>query len=315
MIILAIETSCDETSVAILNDKKVLSNVTISQILDHSKYGGVMPGLAARLHLKNIKEVFLTALNKSKLSIEDIEYVSYTDSPGLIICLQIGKIIAETFSLFLNIPLIPCNHLWGHTYASLINKDNEWEFPALSLIISGGHTQFYKINNHWDFEIIGETLDDAVGECLDKAATIIGYEYPGGPIIENLALSGNHTYKLPFPKNDKTLDFSFSGLKSEIKRIFNKEKDLLNRNDLSFSLQLSIEKILSKKMILALEKVNPKTVIIGGGVIANKQFRSSLISTINRFDKKINIFIPDHEYCTDNAAMIGILSYYKLKNF
>jgi N6-L-threonylcarbamoyladenine synthase len=141
----------------------------------------------------------------------------------------------------------------------------------------------------------------------------MGYDYPGGPFIEKLALTGKQTYNLPLPKNDKTLDFSFSGLKSEVKRIFNNEKGLLNNNDLSFSLQSSIAKILSKKMVLALKEVNPKSVIIGGGVIANKHLRSNFISTINNFDEKINIFIPKHEYCTDNAAMIGMLAYYKIK--
>lgn len=183
MIILAIETSCDETSIAVLNGEKVLSNVTVSQVLDHSKYGGVVPGLAAKLHLKNIKKVFLSSLQKSNVKFSDIHYVAYTKEPGLIICLQIGKIIAQTISLFLNIPLIPCNHLLGHSYASLINKNEKWKFPALSLIISGGHTQIYKINSHSDFQIIGETLDDAVGECLDKSSIIMGYGYPGGPVI------------------------------------------------------------------------------------------------------------------------------------
>jgi N6-L-threonylcarbamoyladenine synthase len=314
MVILAVETSCDETSIAISKDKEILSNVTISQILDHSKYGGVMPSLAARLHLKNIQKVLFTALSNAKLKIDDINYVAYTEKPGLIICLQIGKIIAETISLFLNVPLIPCNHLLGHSYASLLNKESEWVFPALSLIVSGGHTQFYKIENHSDFEIIGQTLDDAVGECLDKAAVIMGYDYPGGPIIENLSLKGKRNYKLPFPKNDKSLDFSFSGLKSEIKRISLKEGVLLNHNDLSFSLQESLLDIFIKKINLALNKVKPKTIIIGGGVISNKLFRKTFVSTVEKFDSKIKTFIPDIEYSTDNAAMIAILAYYQIKN-
>lgn len=314
MIILAIETSCDETGIAISKDKKILSNVTISQIIDHSKYGGVMPSLAAKLHLKNIQKVLLSALNDSQIKIVDIDYVAYTEKPGLIICLQIGKIIAETISLFLNIPLIPCNHLLGHSYASLLNKEREWKFPALGLIISGGHTQFYKINSHLNFEIIGQTLDDAVGECLDKAAVIMGYNYPGGPVIERLALNGKKNYKLPFPKNDKTLDFSFSGLKSEIKRISLKEGLLLNHNDLSFSLQEKLADIFIKKINLALNQVKPKTMIFGGGVISNKLLRKKFLSTVKKFDENIEVFIPDIEYSTDNAAMISILAYYQIKN-
>lgn len=314
MIILAIETSCDETSVSILENKKILSNVTISQILDHSQYGGVIPNLAARLHLKNFSKVFLKALLISKIKIENIDYIAYTANPGLIICLQIGKIIAETISLFLEIPLIACNHLLGHSYASLLNRSEEWEFPALSLIISGGHTQFYEILNHKEFKIIGETIDDAIGECLDKVAFMMGHNYPGGPAIEKLAINGKNEYKLPFPKNDKTLDLSFSGLKSEIKRIFLKNKELINKNNLSFSLQSTLAKILSNKTLLALKKVNPKSFIIGGGVISNETFRKTLIDKVSEFNKDIKIFIPKPEYCTDNAAMIGMSAYYKIKH-
>ncbi|CAG8689521.1 5725_t:CDS:2, partial [Ambispora gerdemannii] len=193
--------NCDETSIAILENKKVLSNITVSQILEQQKYGGVMPSLAAKLHLKNIQKVLSNALSEAKIPPKKIDYIAYTEKPGLIICLQIGKIVAETLSLYLNKPLIPCNHL-----------------EVLTLIISGGHTQIYQLNNHLEFILLGETLDDAIGECLDKSAILLGYNYPGGPIIEKLALKGENNYKLPFPKNDESLDFSFSGLKSEISR-------------------------------------------------------------------------------------------------
>jgi len=183
----------------------------------------------------------------------------------------------------------------------------------LGLIISGGHTQFYKISSHLNFEIIGQTLDDAVGECLDKAAVIMGYNYPGGPIIEKLALNGKKSYKLPFPKNDKTLDFSFSGLKSEIKRIALKEGELLNHNDLSFSLQEILADIFIKKMNLALNQVKPKTIIFGGGVISNQFLRKKFLSFVKKFDENIEVFIPDVEYSTDNAAMISILAFYQIK--
>ncbi|CAG8480398.1 453_t:CDS:1 [Ambispora leptoticha] len=246
MIILAIETSCDETSIAILENKKVLSNVTVSQILEQQKYGGVMPNLAAKLHIKNIQKVLFQALKEAQKSPLEIDYIAYTEKPGLIICLQIGKIIAETLGLYLNKPILPCNHLEGHIYASLLDKKEEWGFTALALIVSGGHTQIYQVNNHSDFVLLGETLDDAAGECLDKSAILLGYTYPGGPIIEKLALDGQNTYQLPFPKNDNSLDFSFSGLKSEIGRLV-KTKNI-NVRDLACSLQNILAEILVKKL-------------------------------------------------------------------
>ncbi|WNE40322.1 MAG: tRNA N6-adenosine threonylcarbamoyltransferase [Mycoplasmataceae bacterium] len=314
MIILAIETSCDETSVAILKDKKVISNITISQILEQQKYGGVMPSLAAKLHIKNIQNVLVKSLSEANIFPEKIDYIAYTEKPGLIICLQIGKIVAETLSLYLEKPLIPINHLEGHIYASLINKKKEWKFPVLALIISGGHTQLYQVNNHHDFVLLGETLDDAIGECLDKSAILLGYNYPGGPVIEKLALEGKNTYKLPIPKNDDSLDFSFSGLKSKISRIVKKEEENLNINDLSCSLQHILARKITKKLKKAWLIIQAETIVIGGGVIANKFLRNHLIKNINKWDQKINIFIPEIEYSTDNAAMIGITAYYKINH-
>lgn len=313
MIILAIETSCDETGVSILRNKQVLSNVTISQILEHSEYGGVIPDLAAGLHLQNISKVFSEALLISKIALSEIDYVAYTAEPGLIICLQIGRVIAETISCFLAIPLIKCNHLLGHAYATLLNSRQEWSFPALALIISGGHTQLYEIKDHCNFKLIGETVDDAIGECLDKAAFMMGFKYPGGPVIEQLALAGKSgSYKLTLPKNDKTLDFSFSGLKSEVKRTFLRNSLMINKEDLSLTLQATITKILTKKTLLALQRINPNSFIIGGGVIANKTFRTALTAEAKHFNREIAVFIPEPEYCTDNAAMIGILAYYSI---
>jgi N6-L-threonylcarbamoyladenine synthase len=248
MIILSIETSCDETSIAILRNKKVVSNVTISQILEQKQYGGIMPSLAAKLHIKNIQKVLVKSLSEANIASEQIDYIAYTERPGLIICLQIGKVVAETLSLYLDKPLIPINHLEGHIYASLLNKQEEWSFPVLALIISGGHTQLYQISNYYNFALLGETLDDAIGECLDKSSILLGYNYPGGPIIEKLAQQGQNTYKLPMPKNDDSLDFSFSGLKSEIGRIVKKDKEYLNINDLACSLQHILAKKVSKKL-------------------------------------------------------------------
>jgi len=273
-----------------------------------------MPSLAAKLHIKNIQQVLSQALFEAKISPEKIDYIAYTEKPGLIICLQIGKTVAETLSLYLNKPLVPINHLEGHIYASLINQEKEWEFPALALIISGGHTQIYHLKNHFEFILLGETLDDAIGECLDKSAILLGYNYPGGPIIEKLALMGKNTYQLPLPKNDDSLDFSFSGLKSEIGRLVNKEGKNINANDLTCSLQNVLAEILTKKLKKSWMTNRAKTIIIGGGVIANKFLRNYLTSNIKKWDKEIKIFIPEIKYSTDNAAMIGIAAYYKISH-
>ncbi|CAG8533436.1 15754_t:CDS:2 [Cetraspora pellucida] len=237
LLILIVETSCDETSTAILENKKVLSNITISQILEQQKYGGVMPSLAAKLHVKNIQKVLKKTLSTAKISPQQIDYIAYTEKP---------------------------------------------EFPALSLIISGGHTQIYRLNSHSDFILLGETCDDAIGECLDKSAILLGYNYPGGPIIEKLAQTGKNTYRLPFPKNDKSFDFSFSGLKSEISRLISKEKENINVNDLACSLQCILAEILTKKLKRAWLTVRAKTIIIGGGVIANKFLRNYLTKNLQK---------------------------------
>ncbi|CAH1756449.1 3920_t:CDS:10 [Entrophospora sp. SA101] len=279
MIILALETSCDETSVAILENKKVLSNITISQILEQQKYGGVMPSLAAKLHIKNIQKVLSNALSKAKISPEKIDYIAYTEKPGLIICLQIGKIVAETLSLYLNKPLITCNHLEGHIYASF-----------------GGHTQLYQLNSHFDFVLLGETLDDAIGECLDKSAILLGYDYPGGPIIEKLALKGKNIYKLPFPKNDESLDFSFSGLKSEISRLVSKERENINANNLACSLQdenYSNELIKKEIEMLTIGKyVNAKHDYLVEGLLNISNFTK--LKSLYFFDNKITKLVIDN---------------------
>ncbi|KLL01777.1 MAG: DNA-binding/iron metalloprotein/AP endonuclease [Mycoplasmataceae bacterium RC_NB112A] len=313
MLILAVETSCDETSVAVLQNQKVLSNITISQILEQQKYGGVFPNLAVKLHLKNIQKVLQNSLAVARIVPEQIDYIAYTEKPGLVICLQIGKIMAETLALYLNKPVIPVNHLEGHIYASLLETKKEWEFPALALIISGGHTQLYQIKNHSQSILLGETLDDAIGECLDKSAVLLGYNYPGGPIIEKLATKGQDTYSLPFPKNDKSYDFSFSGLKSEVARWAKQEGAALQVNNLACSLQFTLAKILTKKLKNAYFAKPVRTIIIGGGVIANQFLRFYLTEQIKKWDPTIEVFFPSLKYSTDNAAMIGMRAYYKIK--
>lgn len=310
MIILAIETSCDETSVAIIKDKKVLSNIIASQIKLHQQYGGVVPELAARAHSENIAIVLQTAIKKSKISLADIDLIAYTNTPGLISCLHVGKVIAQTIAVYLEKPLLPCNHLVGHLYATII--ENEWEFPVLGLLVSGGHTQLMLANEHLNFTVLGQTLDDAVGECFDKVARMLGLKYPGGPEIERIAKLGKPIYKLPLPKNDNSLDFSFSGLKSACANIIDKEKNNLQVNNFASSFQTTVIQVLINKIEIALKKYNPKTLVLVGGVSANQQLRLAVLNLKVKYSN-LKIIVPKLEYCTDNAAMIAVLASYQIE--
>lgn len=309
MTILAIETSCDETSVAVVQNQKILSNVVASQIKLHQKYGGVVPELAARAHSENIGYVLNTALKEAQIPLTDVDYVAYTSTPGLISCLHVGRVAAQTIATYLNKPLVPCNHLSGHLYASLI--DHEWQFPVVGMLVSGGHTQLVLVKQHLQFEILGQTLDDAVGECFDKVARMLGLPYPGGPEIDRLAKVGEPTYELPLPKNDKSLDFSFSGLKSAAAKLIAQEKDQLNIANFSSSLQKTIVQVLINKLCLAIEQKQPKTVVLAGGVSANSALRASFLALKQKY-QQINFIVPKLEYCTDNAAMIGVLASYQI---
>ncbi|WP_308150183.1 tRNA (adenosine(37)-N6)-threonylcarbamoyltransferase complex transferase subunit TsaD [Spiroplasma sp. AdecLV25b] len=311
MIILAIETSCDETSVAIIKDKKVLSNIIASQIKLHQKYGGVVPELAARAHSENIPTVLQTAITKVKIKLSDIDYVAYTSTPGLVSCLHVGKIIAQTIALYLEKPLLPCNHLDGHLYASLI--EDTWTFPVLGLLVSGGHTQLMLAEKHLQFKVLGQTLDDAVGECYDKVARMLGLPYPGGPEIDVLAQKGIVTYKLPLPKNDNTLDFSFSGLKSACANLIDKEKEHIQVNNFATSFQTTVIQVLINKIELAINTYHPKTLVLAGGVSANKGLRSAVLKLKMKYSN-LKIIVPKLEYCTDNAAMIGMVASYQIEN-
>lgn len=311
MTILAIETSCDETSVAVIQNQKVLSNIVSSQISLHKKYGGVVPELAARAHSENIDYVLSLAIKEAKIKLEIIDYVAYTSTPGLISCLHVGKVVAQTIASYLKKPLVPCNHLFGHIYASLI--ENQWQFPVLGLLVSGGHTQLlYLPTEHLQFQILGQTLDDAVGECFDKVARMLGLSYPGGPEIDQLAKKGQDTYSLPLPKNDQTLDFSFSGLKSAAAKVIAQEGKKLNIANFSCSLEKTIVKILIIKLELAIKQYHPKTVVLAGGVSANSGLRNNFFALKEKYPK-INFIAPSLEYCTDNAAMIGMLASYQIK--
>ncbi|HHT38930.1 MAG: tRNA (adenosine(37)-N6)-threonylcarbamoyltransferase complex transferase subunit TsaD [Acholeplasmataceae bacterium] len=309
MIILAVETSCDETSVAIVKDgKEVLSNVVLSQINIHQKYGGVVPEIASRYHIRHISLIFKEAIKEANISIGEIDLVAVTKGPGLIGALLVGINAATTFAFAHNIPLIGINHLAGHIYAG--NIDSDLKFPLVALLVSGGHTELVYMSDHMEFKILGETLDDAVGEAYDKVARMMGLGYPGGPLIDKLAKEGKDTFNLTRPYLDKDdYKFSFSGIKSAVNNIIYHQERLKNdysKADLAASFQEAVVDVLVYKLNLAVENFNPKQVLVVGGVAANSRLREVVLKTIK--NREINI--PDLKYCTDNAAMIGAAAYY-----
>ena len=312
MKILAIETSCDETSVAIIEDgKKVLSNIVSSQIKIHEKYGGVVPEIASRHHIENILPVFEEALDEAKLSIDDIDYIAVTYTPGLIGALLVGVAFAKAVSYSAGIPLIPVHHLKGHVYSSFIEYDIT--LPAISLVVSGGHTILLKINEDYEFTLMGETLDDAAGEVYDKIARLLGLGYPGGPKIDSLSEKGVHDLKIKKP-NVKENEFSFSGVKTFVTNYINNEKmkgNIINKENIARSFQDTVITILSEKAVNLCKKEGIKTLTVVGGVSANKALRRKM--TEMGEENNIEVFFPGLEYCTDNAAMIGVAAYYELK--
>ena len=312
MKILAIETSCDETSVAVIEDgKKILSNIVSSQIEIHEKYGGAVPEIASRHHIENILPVFKEALTEAKVTIDEIDYIAVTYTPGLIGALLVGVSFAKALSYSKGIPLIPVHHLKGHVYSSFIEYDVE--LPAISLVVSGGHTLLIKIDEDHNFELIGETLDDAVGEVYDKVARLLGLGYPGGPKIDKLSDIGTSTLKIKKP-NVKENEFSFSGIKTFVTNHIHNEKmkgnDII-KEDIAKSFQDITVKILCEKAINLCNKEDIKTLTVVGGVSANKALRKEM----NKMGKENNIkvFFPNLDYCTDNAAMIGMAAYYEIK--
>ncbi len=311
--LLAIESSCDETSAAVLNNELVLSNETYTQAI-HEQYGGVVPEAASRLHIKNIVPVVDAALKKANTQLEDLDVIAYTQSPGLMGSLLVGVHFAKGLSQVLNIPTIAVQHLHAHVLSNLI-KEPRPPFPFLCLTVSGGHTQIIICKSPTDLELIGQTLDDAAGEAFDKTAKLLGLDYPGGPLVDKYAREGDHTvFSFNKPKIDG-LDFSFSGFKTSVLYFLQKEmrKDQQfiteNRNDLCASVQHTIIDILMDKLIKAVKQTGIKHVCIAGGVSANSGLRSALETEGKQRDW--TTYIPDFEYCTDNAAMIGITGYYK----
>lgn len=315
-IVLGIESSCDDTGAAIIQNSKILSNVVANQKV-HQNYGGVVPELASRAHQQNIVPVVNEALKQAKIKPEQLSAIAFTRGPGLLGSLLVGNSFAKSLSMTLNIPLIEVNHMQAHILAHFIDDANETppEFPFLCLTVSGGHTQIVKVSNYFEMEVLGETLDDAAGEAFDKSGKILGLDYPSGPLIDQLADKGNaNRFSFTEPKVDG-LNFSFSGLKTAILYFIQKETKTNpnfiqeNLNDLCASIQKTIIDILLKKLIQAAEENQIKHLAIAGGVSANSELRNRL-KTIEK-EKKWKVYIPKFEYTTDNAAMIAMVGQLK----
>ncbi len=314
--ILAIESSCDDTSAAVLCNNKVLSNVVAQQEI-HQQYGGVIPELASRAHQQNIVPVVDVALKNAGITKEQLSAIAFTQGPGLMGSLLVGSSFAKSLAMALNIPLIAVNHMHAHILAHFIHEEEyeKPEFPFLALTISGGHTQIVRVDSFFEMTILGETTDDAIGEAYDKTAKLLGFPYPGGPHIDKNAQNGNpKAFAFTKPRVDG-LNFSFSGLKTQILYFLQKNTKENphfveeNIEDICASVQKTIIDILMEKLKLAVQQTNIKQIAIGGGVSANSGIRNALKEAETKWQWKT--FVPKFEYTTDNAAMIGIVGYYK----
>ncbi len=319
-LILGIESSCDDTSAAVLDGTVMLSNVIANQDV-HRKFGGVVPELASRAHQQNIIPVIHGAISRAGIDKSWLDAVAFTRGPGLLGSLLVGTSFAKAFALGLDIPLIEVNHMQAHILAHFIRYKNEEythpEFPFLCLTVSGGHTQIVLVRGYFEMEIVGRSIDDAAGEAFDKAAKIIGLPYPGGPVIDKLAKDGNSgAFKFPEPSMPE-LDYSFSGLKTSflyfLRERLKENPDFIdrNKNDLCASLQSTIVKILMKNLKLAAKKYHVNQIAIAGGVSANSALREAMVKHSEELGWEI--FIPPFEFTTDNAAMIGVTGYLKFR--
>lgn len=310
--ILAIESSCDETSASICVAGKICSNIIAGQAV-HEQYGGVVPELASRAHMQNILPVVDAALKKAGCQIEDLDAVGFTQAPGLIGALLVGSSFAKSLALGMDIPVIAVHHMQSHVLANLI-EDPKPDFPFLCLTVSGGHTQIVLAESPLKLTILGETLDDAAGEAFDKSAKLLGLPYPGGPLIDKYATEGKPIFPFAEPQIPG-LNFSFSGIKTSILYFLQKQKrdnpEFINQNlsDLCASIQTVIVKTLMKKLKKAVEQTGINRVCLAGGVSANSGLRTALLEHGEKHGWKT--FIPAFEYCTDNAAMIAMTAYYK----
>ena len=314
--ILSIESSCDETSIAIIKNGNECIYMNVSTQMDtHALYGGVVPEIASRMHTEAITLVLEDVLTKSNMKIEDMDAIAVTYAPGLMGSLLVGVEFAKTLSFLYDIPLIAVNHMAGHIYAN--NLTSKLEYPLIALVVSGGHTNIVLMKDDYEFEVLGKTLDDAIGEAFDKVARVLGLKYPGGPNVEKLALDGKNTYKLGNVHVDN-YDLSYSGLKSSVINLVHHETQRGNeirKSDLACTFQEIAIKQLVDKTKKALQDYDIKNLIVAGGVSANKYLRSELIKLCNELN--VNLSIPEFKYCTDNAAMIGAAAYplFKAKKF
>ena len=307
--ILAIESSCDETSIAIIRDDVLLCNVVSSQVEVHQKYGGVMPEIASRLHAENIGVVLKEALEKAKVTLEEVDAFAVTRGPGLIGALHVGLQTAKTLAFLYQKPLIPVHHLAAHIYANEYVKP--LKFPLLAIVVSGGNTEFVIMRDHLHFEIIGETKDDAIGECYDKVARVLGLPYPGGIPIDRLSKQGKHTYKLPAFNDHQGYDFSYSGLKTSVINLVHTTKqkgEEINIPDLCCSFQETAVGMVLERAMRAVKAYDVHQVVLAGGVSANSYLRSQIQEQLK--DTGIDVIIPPMWCCTDQAAMIAKLAVY-----
>lgn len=308
--ILALESSCDETSVSIVkNGREEIATVVLSQMDIHALYGGVVPEIASRMHIENITLVIEETLSKAHMTMKEIDVIAVTYGPGLIGSLLVGVQAAKTLAYIYKKPLVPVHHIAGHIYANNLMKP--LEFPLIALVVSGGHTDLIYMKEDYSFERIGGTLDDAVGEAYDKVARVIGLSYPGGPVIDQYAQEGQDTYDLPLPKDDNSYDFSFSGLKSAVINVVHNEEqrgNKINSKNMATSFQNRVVEILTKKTMKAVKEYHVRNLIVAGGVSANKGLRERLEELCKK--EQIHLTVPAMKYCTDNAAMIGAAGYY-----
>ena len=314
MYILGIESSCDETSFSIVkNGREEIATIVSSQIDIHKDFGGVVPEIASRNHVKNVTMVLDECLEKAKMKMEDIDAIAVTYGPGLIGSLLIGLEAAKTLAWIYNKPLIPVHHIAGHIYANSLVK--ELEFPLLAIVVSGGHTELVLMKEHYKFKKLGGTLDDAIGECFDKVARVLGLEYPGGPKLDKLAKEGKPTYKLPIPLKDDSYNFSFSGLKSAVINLVHNEEQRgrkINKADLAASFEKVAVDSIVRKAKKAIKEEGVKHVIVAGGVAANSMLREK----VKEMGEELNVEVifPPMKYCTDNGAMIAAAGYYAYKD-
>ena len=308
--VLAIESSCDETACAIIDeDLDVLSSVVTSQIDVHARFGGVIPEVASRMHVEQISTIVKQAIDRAKISLDDIDAIAYTIGPGLIGSLHVGAIAAKSLAFFYRKPLIGVHHLKGHIFINELIKP--LNYPMMALVVSGGHTELVYIEDDQTFKIIGTTLDDAIGEAYDKVARVMKEAYPGGPVIDRLAKEGKPYYQLPTPKVEG-LDFSFSGLKNAVAQLVKKEEaagNEIDKNDLAYAFQEVALNMLVKKTKKALEQYPCKSLVLAGGVAANSRLRQLMNENFSDMD----LILPPLKYCTDNALMIACAALHYLK--